>query len=81
MSEAISALDLARKVLKTEADAILGLMDRLDGEFERAVQLLFSAIQGGAGAPVVHETLPTSLVVRESSGAAAVSATRAQAPG
>ena len=41
MSEAISALDLARKVLKTEADAILGLMDRLDGEFERAVQLLY----------------------------------------
>ncbi|HVL69448.1 MAG TPA: KpsF/GutQ family sugar-phosphate isomerase [Vicinamibacterales bacterium] len=35
------ALELARKVLKTEADAILGLMDRLDGEFERAVQLLY----------------------------------------
>ena len=41
MSDAISALDLARKVLKTEADAILGLMDRLDGDFERAVQLLY----------------------------------------
>ena len=36
-----SALDLARKVLQTEAAAILGLIDRLDGEFERALQLLF----------------------------------------
>ena len=41
MSETVSALELARKVLKTEADAILGLMDRLNGDFERAVQLLF----------------------------------------
>src|ERR687898_3152044 len=41
MSDAVPALDLARKVLKTEADAILGLMDRLDGDFERAIQLLF----------------------------------------
>jgi len=41
MSDTVHALDLARKVLKTEADAILGLMDRLDGDFERAVQLLF----------------------------------------
>src|SRR5919109_283060 len=35
------ALDLARKVLRTEAAAILGLVDRLNGDFERAVQLLF----------------------------------------
>ena len=41
MSDTVPALELARKVLKTEADAILGLMDRLDGEFERAVQLLY----------------------------------------
>jgi arabinose-5-phosphate isomerase len=41
MSKTLSALDLARKVLKTEADAILGLMDRLDGDFERALQLLY----------------------------------------
>jgi arabinose-5-phosphate isomerase len=34
-------LDLARKVLRTEAAAILSLVDRLDGEFERAVQVLF----------------------------------------
>ena len=41
MSGTLPALDLARKVLRTEADAILGLIDRLDGDFERAVQLLF----------------------------------------
>jgi arabinose-5-phosphate isomerase len=42
MTNALSALDLARKVLKTEADAILGLMDRLDADFDRAVQLLYA---------------------------------------
>jgi arabinose-5-phosphate isomerase len=36
-----SVLDLARKVLRTEAAAILGLVDRLNGDFERAVQVLF----------------------------------------
>ena len=36
-----AALELARKVLRTEANAILGLIDRIDGEFERAVQVLF----------------------------------------
>jgi arabinose-5-phosphate isomerase len=41
MSDTIQGLDLARKVLKTEADAILSLMDRLDGDFERALQLLY----------------------------------------
>ena len=34
-------LELARKVLQTEATAILSLVDRVDGEFERAVQLMF----------------------------------------
>ena len=38
---AASALELARKVLQTEAGAILGLVDRLDERFERAVTLLF----------------------------------------
>ena len=38
MSETLAR---ARQVLKTEADAILGLIDRLDGGFESAVQLLF----------------------------------------
>jgi arabinose-5-phosphate isomerase len=34
-------LDLARRVLRTEANAILGLIDRLGESFERAVQMLF----------------------------------------
>jgi arabinose-5-phosphate isomerase len=34
-------LDLARNVLRIEADAILGLVDRLDGTFTSAVDLLF----------------------------------------
>ena len=33
-------LALARKVLRTEADAILGLIDRLDERFARAVVML-----------------------------------------
>jgi arabinose-5-phosphate isomerase len=33
-------LTLARKVLETEAAAVLALVDRLDGRFERAVRLL-----------------------------------------
>ena len=41
MSDTVHALDLARKVLQTEAAAILGLVDRLNGDFERAIQLLF----------------------------------------
>jgi arabinose-5-phosphate isomerase len=42
MSETtMSALDLARKVLRTEAEAILALVDRIGREFEEAVQLLF----------------------------------------
>jgi arabinose-5-phosphate isomerase len=40
-SDTASALDLARKVLKIEATAILGLVDRIDDQFERAVQLLY----------------------------------------
>jgi arabinose-5-phosphate isomerase len=41
MSETATGLDLARKVLRTEAAAILSLVDRIDADFERAVQLLF----------------------------------------
>ncbi|HEX5473243.1 MAG TPA: KpsF/GutQ family sugar-phosphate isomerase [Vicinamibacterales bacterium] len=40
-NDATTALELARKVLRTEAAAILGLVDRIDETFERAVQLLF----------------------------------------
>ena len=41
MTETLTGLALAKKVLETEAAAILGLVDRLDGGFERAVQLMF----------------------------------------
>jgi arabinose-5-phosphate isomerase len=37
---AVADLSLARKVLETEAAAILALVDRLDGGFTRAVQLV-----------------------------------------
>jgi arabinose-5-phosphate isomerase len=36
-----TSLDLARKVLRIEAAAILGLVDRLGEDFDHAVQLLF----------------------------------------
>jgi arabinose-5-phosphate isomerase len=44
MNTTVSGLELARRVLRTEADAILALIDRLDtspADFERAVQLLY----------------------------------------
>ena len=41
MNDTVSDLELARKVLRTEAAAILGLVDRINGEFERAIQLLY----------------------------------------
>jgi arabinose-5-phosphate isomerase len=41
MNATLSGLELARKVLRTEAAAILGLVDRIDGRFEEAVQLLY----------------------------------------
>ncbi len=41
MTDTASGLDLARQVLRTEAAAILGLVDRIDDHFERAVQLLY----------------------------------------
>jgi arabinose-5-phosphate isomerase len=34
------SLELAKKVLKTEADAILGVMERLNADFVRAVEML-----------------------------------------
>jgi arabinose-5-phosphate isomerase len=37
-----TALHLAKKVLRIEAEAILSLVDRLNGDFERAVDLLFA---------------------------------------
>jgi arabinose-5-phosphate isomerase len=40
-NETASALDLARKVLRIEADAIASLIDRIGNDFERALDLLF----------------------------------------
>ena len=40
-TDANTALELARNVLRTEAAAIVGLVDRLDDRFGRAVDLLF----------------------------------------
>ncbi len=40
-ADATSTLDLARKVLRTEADAITALVDRIGEDFERALDLLF----------------------------------------
>jgi len=40
-SSTLADLELARKVLRTESAAILALVDRIDGDFERALQLLF----------------------------------------
>ena len=41
MTDTMTGLELARKVLRIEAAAILALVDRVNGDFERAVQLLF----------------------------------------
>jgi arabinose-5-phosphate isomerase len=41
MNDSNVGLDLARKVLRTEAAAIVGLVERIDEHFDRAVQLLF----------------------------------------
>ncbi|HEY2108867.1 MAG TPA: hypothetical protein VGH17_03135, partial [Candidatus Acidoferrales bacterium] len=36
-----SALETAKRVLRIEAEAIAGLIERLDGQFEKAVELLY----------------------------------------
>ena len=36
-------LDIAKKVLKTEADAVAGLIEKLDGSFERAVNIIYES--------------------------------------
>jgi arabinose-5-phosphate isomerase len=40
-TDTASALDFARQVLRTEAAAVLGLVDRVNADFERAVQALY----------------------------------------
>ena len=52
---------LARKVLETEAAAILGLVDRLDGGFEQTVELLF----GCAGRVIVTGMGKSGIICRK----------------
>src|ERR1700757_3505006 len=40
-NHAKSALATAKRVLRIEAEAISGLIERLDGQFEKAVELLY----------------------------------------
>ena len=40
-NHAKSALATAKRVLRIEAEAIAGLIERLDGQFEKAVELLY----------------------------------------
>lgn len=37
-------LEIAAKVLKTEADAVLSLRDKLDGNFEKAVEIVYQSL-------------------------------------
>ncbi|HMK55530.1 MAG TPA: KpsF/GutQ family sugar-phosphate isomerase [Dissulfurispiraceae bacterium] len=37
------ALSIAKRVLRTEADAVLGLIDKLNGDFEKAVDIIYRA--------------------------------------
>ena len=39
----MNILDVARKVLKTEAEAVLALLQKLDNGFEKAVQIIFDS--------------------------------------
>ena len=41
MRHSDNILDIARKVLKTEADAVLALIEKLNSDFEKAVELIF----------------------------------------
>ncbi|MFN3478781.1 MAG: SIS domain-containing protein [Thermodesulfovibrionales bacterium] len=38
-----SILDIAKQVLKTEADAVLGLTEKLNSNFEKAVEIIFQS--------------------------------------
>ncbi|MBA4372764.1 MAG: D-arabinose 5-phosphate isomerase [Thermodesulfovibrio sp.] len=39
----VSLIDTAKKVLRTEADAVYGLIDKLDEGFDRAVEIIYSS--------------------------------------
>lgn len=39
----MSLIDIAKKVLKTEADAVYGLIDKLDDGFDRAIDIIYGS--------------------------------------
>ncbi len=39
----MNVLDIAIKVLRTEADAVAGLIEKLDANFEKAVELIYQS--------------------------------------
>ena len=49
MSDTVSSLELARKVLRIEAAAILGLVDRINGDFVK---------RPGSSSPLPSDSLP-----------------------
>ena len=61
MTDTMTGLELARKVLRIEAAAILGLVDRINGDFERAVELLFEC----RGRVIVTGMGKSGLICRE----------------
>jgi arabinose-5-phosphate isomerase len=69
-----SPIDLARRVLRTEADAILGLIPRLDDRFDRALDLLHACtgrvvVTGMGKSGIIGHKLSATL---SSTGTAAV---------
>ena len=36
-------LSIAKRVLKTEADAVFALIDKLNGHFEKAIEIMYNA--------------------------------------
>jgi arabinose-5-phosphate isomerase len=43
MKESVSIIEIARKVLTAEADAVRALADKLNSEFEKAIDVIFSS--------------------------------------
>ena len=43
MNSSMDVLEIARKVLRTEAEAVEGLVEKLDGSFEKAVELIYGS--------------------------------------
>ncbi len=69
-------LDLARRVLETEAQAILGLIPQLDGNFPRAVDLL----QSCAGRVIVTGMGKSGIIARKLAATLSSTGTAATVP-